>query len=764
MKKNYSIFLLVIGLIASTFFSFVVAEAAPQSSFLSSLEEKGHKEEKGDNIPQQGQTNWVVNRHSRAAIMVDTYPIQLGKPFTLGLQLELAKGWHTYWLNPGDAGSAADITLPSEVGGMALRAGSLQWPVPQRIPEGPLTSFAYQGQVMLMQPLTLLAGPQNGPSLSVGQRDVVIPIKAQWLVCEKICVPEEASFTLKLPVASHAQASAQAPLFATARQALPQPSPFEAFLDENKNLVLKGHGLSRETVHSAQFFPARQGAIDLSFSSSPVVGDSRIVFPLKWLVDPEAVTKGVVVLKDNKENSSALWIETKVGRLTASTVANTARGGERLAVGKIVNSLVFAVLGGLLLNVMPCVFPVLAVKTLSVLEVGHSGLAKARRKALVYVCGVVVTFTMLGLLMMGGRAIGLGNGWGTQFQSPLFVIGMVWFLLLLALNLLGLFEIGAGMTALGQKYIPAHGYWHDFATGVLVVVLSTPCTAPFMGVAVAAAFVLPAWLGGIVFLFLGLGLALPYWVMMWVPALARIMPKPGKWMVYIRQGLAFPLLFTCVWLVWVVSLQGGSPAVALTLTGGVIWAFLAWLWGMLQFKESLKAKVGRFVILMLGGGLCLAVGSGYYWGLWKFQPPYSLVGLSSAQGMPTEAEKPLQKEAKRGQDSGLVHEVYTPQLLERLTQAHQPVFVDVTAAWCITCIVNEKVALESASVKRVFQDNHIHYLVADWTHQNPAISAFLKHHHRDGVPLYVFYPSRGNPQILPQLLTPSLVASILQKP
>ncbi len=398
-----------------------------------------------------------------------------------------------------------------------------------------------------------------------------------------------------------------------------------------------------------------------------------------------------------------------------------------MALGKMLG---LAFLGGLILNLMPCVFPVLAMKAVSL--AGGTARGEVRAHSLSYTAGVLVTFVGLGLVLLAARAGGSAAGWGFQFQSPAFVAGMAWLLFAVGLNLSGVFQIGTGLAGAGQGLAMRGGHAGSFFTGLLAVLVATPCTAPFMGVAIAG----------------GAGRPRPtspsWYSWRWAPDWPRRIyclppgrpwhgrrPRPGRWMEIFRQILAFPMYAASVWLVWVIAQEAGPPGVLATATGILLVGFAAWGFGLSQTIAAVKprriAHTAAFAAILAAGAV--------------------LGGIATAPAAPVT-------------EAGV--EAFTPERLAALRAEGKPVFVNMTAAWCVTCLVNERVALGSASIRQAFADKGVIYLKGDWTRQDPAITAFLHSHGRDGVPLYVFFPAKdAPPKLLPQILTEGIVRDAL---
>ncbi|WP_239002867.1 protein-disulfide reductase DsbD family protein [Rhodovastum atsumiense] len=648
----------------------------------------------------------ATSPHAIVTLSAETDSYRPGEPFRLGLRFRLAPGWHVYWRNPGDAGSPPEIawTLPQ-----GATAGEIAWPAPGRETFGQVTSYVYSQEVVL--PVRITPPPGDAP--------LEIAAAANWLVCEKICVPEEGQFRLTLPPGP-AEPTPEAALFAAADRRLPQPSPFPASLAPDGQLHVSGQGLSATTVQDAWFFPDAWGGIDQNAPQTLQIGTEGLTLRLMPgpQFGPDRPLSGVLALRDPQGNESFLT-------LSATPLAASPPG-----VGAV-EALLLALAGGLVLNLMPCVFPVLAMKALAIARLSGHARRTVRAQALGYTAGAVLAFLALGAALLGLRAAGTAIGWGFQFQSPLFVAVLAWLLFAMGLNLSGVYAIGGRFAGAGQDLAGRGDLLGSVATGALAVVVATPCTAPFMGSAMAAATVAPAPLALGVFAALGLGLALPYALLAAVPRLAGLLPRPGAWMEVLRQALAFPLYGAAIWLLWVASRQSGPDGVVLVAGGMGLLGLAAWALGLAQRTAGRGRRAAQGIALAAALAACALLPS-----------------LTASAG------------PAPGSADG--SEPFSPARLAELRAAGRPVFVDMTAAWCVTCLVNEKVALAPREVRDAFAAHDVAYLKGDWTRQDPEITAFLRAAGRDGVPLYVYYPPRGEPVVLPQILTPALVLAQVQ--
>ncbi len=636
-----------------------------------------------------------------------------GDTVRVGLHLEIIDGWHTYWRNPGDSGAATslDWRLPEGVA-----AGPIRWPHPEAIPYGPLVNYGYEDEVLHLVDVTVPADWPAGSPLR-------LEAEAFWLVCEELCIPESGTVALDLPTGPASEVDPEkGPLFERFAAALPQPAPFAVTAHGPEPLELRvKSGLAPGA--EAHFFPYEGGVIDAA-AAQPVHRDGD-GFTLRLTPKASAAElAGVLVVSEilgPQRFSEAYAIEAPVAAapVTASVPGVT-----------LVAALGLALVGGLLLNLMPCVLPVLSMKALALVQ--HDDRGRARLEGLAYTAGVLATFIAVAGALIAARAAGAQIGWGFQLQSPLIVAGLAYLLFAVGLNLSGLFEIG-GALGLGGRLAGRSGAVGAFAMGALAVVVATPCTAPFMATALGFALVQPPTVTLAVFAALGLGLALPFLLVSLVPALGRLLPRPGPWMIRLRQGLAFPMYASAAWLVWVLAQQAGPDAVLAVLAGAVLLAFGLWL------AVPAVTRPGR---IARGVGIAAVAGS-----LLLLAVPAGLRGGDAAA-----AETPRPGEA------------YSPLRLERALAGSGPVFVEMTAAWCITCQVNERVALSGAGFAELLARTGTTYLVGDWTNHDPEVSAFIADFDHPGVPLYVVWPAGGGPpEVLPQVLTPGLVARALER-
>ena len=668
----------------------------------------------------------------RVDLLAEKAAARPGDTVTIALRQVIKPSWHTYWSNPGDSGEPTRIDWKLPAG---ASAGPIAWPLPSAIPVGPLMNYGYSGEILLLSEITL---PKDISGNSV---DIAADVK--WLVCEEICVPEEAQVRLALPLLEgplSPRPSPYAGAIAAARKSVPAAAPWHASFDVAKGaVILKIDGVAAElsSAGEVRFFPSEWGRINHAAPQMVAFRDGDLLMhlaPGDLSASPGVPLEGLIAVEiragggnDRKGyRVSAIAAPASMPPVEFAPAGVSFEGGLSLGL-----AIAFAFLGGIILNCMPCVFPVLSLKALSLAKDAGDGRAR-RVKGAVYLAGVLASFFAIGVAVLAMRMGGAAVGWGMQFQSPAFVLFMMALFLGLALNMSGVFTIGSRIAGAGDEFTRRPGLSGYFFTGVLATLVATPCTAPFMGTAIGYAFSQPAAYIFAVLLALGLGFALPIMLLSVTPALGRWLPKPGAWMETFKQLMAFPLYATVAWLVWVLSVQQGSDGVlaaSLTLLGT---GFAAWLLGRGQETGTIATATAA---------AALAIGA---------------IVLGAASLPPAAATSPS---ATAAQGAGPKAESFTAARLAELRTQNRPVFVNLTAAWCITCKVNERIALRSGRVAEAFAAQGIAYLVGDWTNGNPEITALLKEHGRVGVPLYLLYAGSGDakPAILPQLLTESIV-------
>ncbi len=645
----------------------------------------------------------VTTVRDTATLVSEADTVAPGQPFRLGLRLRMAPGWHTYWSNPGDAGAPPTLTVTGAT------IGPFAYPVPERQQDGAFTSYEYTGELVL--PVTAKAAAPG-----------VIEARATWLICADICVPEEGRFRLDLP-AGPGRPGAQAALFQAADARMPRPSPFAAHVSPEGVLWLEAPNLS---IRDARFFPAEPGVIDHGAAQALGRFPQGISLALKPLKQPMGALAGLLQLTDTGGQTETLTVSATPGVLPPAMEARSPPG--------LLQALLLAFLGGLILNLMPCVLPVLAMKALALARLSGAARHHVRREAAIYTLGVVTAFCAIGGITLVARAAGdAAAGWGVQFQSAAFTTATGWLLFAVGLNMSGVFMVGGQLAGAGQG-LASRG---SFFTGLLAVVVATPCTAPFMGAALAAAFAMTPAAGMMIFVALGLGLAAPFAALALTPAVARLLPRPGAWMDVFKQMRAFPMYGAALWMVWVASQQTDASGLAAVFASFLLVAIAAWAFGLAQARRQAGAR-GRVLHAMAGASAAAGLAL------------LAAIGLAA----------PVAHAASGAAADG--SEPYSAARLAELRAGHRPVLVDMSAAWCVTCLVNERVALTPRAVRDAFAQANAVYLRGDWTRGDSAITAYLHAHDRTGVPLYVFYPASGAEEVLPQILTSGLVLERLK--
>ncbi len=648
-----------------------------------------------------------------------------GQTLTLGLLLEHDPHWHTYWRNPGDSGLPTRIELDLPEG---VVAGPIEWPHPERFELADIVNFGYGGRRLL--PVTLTVPADYAAS------SLPIRASASWLICEIECIPGEAGYALDLPVAASAADDARwSDDFAAARAALPQSATASLAIAEGSDAIaLALSGLDAGAPPTQwQWFPETPEV----FANGALPEWQRTAdgWQARWRKSEYFTQLPADIALVAVDGAGTAW--RFPARLDASLVLAAGTAQSQVATGDtavlgLLPALLLALLGGLVLNLMPCVFPVLSMKAMSALEAAdHRG--ELRRHGLWYTAGVVATFLLLAGALLVLRAGGEQLGWGFQLQEPRFVAVVALLLFAMALSFSGVWALGGRFVGAGQRLTEGRGARAAFFTGALAVVVASPCTAPFMGTALGWALVQPTASALAVFAALGVGLAAPMLVLGFAPALARALPRPGPWMEGFRQLLAFPLYLTVVWLLWVYGEQTSALGMAWLLAALTALAFALWLVGRRPAMRSPGFR--RVAAVAAAAALAIAVDLP----LSASAPPPATAGATAA-----------------GDDRA---EPWSEQRLAELRDAGRPVLVNMTAAWCITCLANERIALATDTVRQALATRGVVYLKGDWTRSDPAITRYLARYGRNGVPLYVLYPPGGGaPSVLPQLLTASGVA------
>ncbi|MBS0320000.1 MAG: thioredoxin family protein [Proteobacteria bacterium] len=704
----------------------------------------------------------VRTPHVEAELVAQRTALVPGTDAVVALRLAIADGWHTYWRNAGDSGlpTTLDWTLPA-----GYAAGPIQWLPPRVLPTGPLVNYGYEGVVLHPVHVTV-------PASAVPGSDVTLKARADWLVCRDTCIPEGADLTLTLPVAPSATDDPKwgAPI-AAALAAVPKPLSGWTARAEGEGqairLVLTRTAASPgpDAVGDLRFFPDDDGRIEPS--GKQVQAQARdgyvVTLPVAYSLAPNVQRlAGLVTASDGIGGARAATIDVPLtGTIVAGpkpldapvalnlapagaaaagvTVASPAASSAPAVAGGTPNgtamtfglALAFAFCGGILLNLMPCVFPVLTLKVLGFAE-HHDNRATLRREAAAFAAGAVLSFLALAGLLLALRAAGAELGWGFQLQSPLVVTALALLFFALGLNLAGVFEFGQFAPSRVRDWRSSNRTLDAFGSGVLAVVVASPCTAPFMGAALGFALTEPAALTLAIFAALGIGMALPYTLLALFPAWRRALPRPGAWMARFKQLLAFPMFATVAWLAWVLGAQIDNDAVLRLLAVLLCTAFALWA---LQAARMTRGRTFG-VLAVLGAAAAL----------WIVMPLW-VVDARGPAAAPAVAESGWSP--------------FNAARAAELAGGGQPVFVDFTAAWCVTCQVNKRTTLNRPDVQAAFASRNVALMRADWTRRDPEITRALAALGRNGVPVYVLYRPGAEPLLLPEILTQQAVLDAL---
>ena len=643
-------------------------------------------------------------------LITEPKPIEPGKPFTVGLRFRPEPGWHIYWKNPGDSGMAPTVQWKLPEG---YTAGPLQFPLPEKILAPPLVTYGYEMETLLLTEIT----PAGGQPLPAKIR---IAADLEWLVCKEICLPGKASLDLTVSSQPKDNVDLQG-LFDEIRREIPvriPPVPVHAKVHGG---FLELSVANAPETGSLTFFPEEGDYVD-EFQPAQTQKDGRrqiLRIPMKKDAQLPDTLSGILVAEKPWDPSGHRALEISIPLKSPSTSTS----GLPLI-------FLFAFLGGLILNVMPCVFPVLSLKALHLVQISGESRGSARSEGLAYTAGVLLSLLALAALLLVLRASGQALGWGFQLQSPPVVWLLLALLFALSLNLLGFFEFNVLLGNLAARS-PRQGWTGSFASGLLAVAVASPCTAPFMGVALAAAFALPAIGTLAVFTALAIGFALPILILSLFPALLSFLPKPGAWMNSLKKILALPMLLAVAWLAWVLFRISGTAAVWPLLVGMVNLAAGLFLYGRSQrtFPPSAGLRWGGLALVLLAAVI----------------PATALKTASTVLVSQHPDRLPWSEEE-----------------VARQLAAGRTVFIDFTAAWCLTCQVNERVVLSKPEIQAAFREKNVAFLVADWTRRDPAITAALQKYGREGVPTYVILrPDSSTPVLLPEILTPGLLLEAL---
>lgn len=670
----------------------------------------------------QAQPDWADDGPVvEAELISDMATVAPGEDFHLGIHQVMREGWHTYWRNPGDNGLpiTLDWTLPDGV-----ELGEIAWPAPVELAlSDQIMDYGYYDEVVLPLPVAL--------SDSFAGDRLDIAVTANWLVCEEICIPEEQVLELSLPVAANAERHEEN--YWHIQAALEKVPPLRTDIDATLNLssgrivlALSG-GLFADPAarwRDLKFFPHQPGVIQHAAEQHVEVSNDEVLLitePGYLLTD--GVTEGRAGVLTYEVESGGSWQRQAVEiRAEAGDRNFDLTGPETAPAGGLAPNFVLLFLaalgGGLVLNLMPCVFPILSIKALKVVQLAHSDAPAVRVQAVIFLAGVLASFILLAAILLGLREVGVAVGWGFQLQVPVVVAVLALLLFAIGLNLMGVFEVGSRLMGLGAGLTDKPGWRGAFFTGVLAVVVAAPCVGPLAAGALGLAMTQPAPVVLLIAAALGLGLGAPFVLFSFFPALLARLPGPGPWMITFRQFLAFPMFASVVWLAWVLAIQSGSQGVLLLGTTMVAFAFAIW-----AFNQ--RGTLWKLVAALALAGAIMPM-------IWIARLPAAAdVQVADADIRP-----------------------WSRTLVADLRADGQAVFVDVTAAWCVTCQVNKMRVLHDARVEAAFADLGVARLQADWTNRDDEIAALIYEHGQAGVPLYLLYPANGGPaRVLPTVLS-----------
>ncbi len=647
----------------------------------------------------------------QSSVTLLTESNQVGGEETLlvGLEFNLSPGWHTYWENPGDSGEGASIkwNLPS-----GFKASTILWPGPKRIPVEPLMTYGYEDKALL---LTEIKSPKEFSN------PVKISAKINWLTCKDICIPQEGQVDMTLikgPKVANQFTSKLKEVALTVPKNFPSPYRVSVI---NEKIFLQFEKEGSRNISEAYFFPKEYGLVNYTADQKLERNDNSFSLELSSAeVQLKTNTlKGVLKLKvDGIKEFYTLDLPLE---------KNT---NNPLVTISLLTAIIFAFLGGIILNAMPCVFPILSIKILSFIEQSQGSKEKLFHHGLVFSAGVLTTFLAVSALLIFLRASGEAIGWGYQLQSPWVVSLLIYLFVVIGIVFMGNIVLGSSFGNLGTLVQNQKDLTSSFFTGVLAVIVASPCTAPFMGPALGLALLQPGLKSIVIFLALGIGFSLPYLILSIYPQLLSKLPKPGEWMQTLKQIMAFPMWASALWLAWVLSSQVDMQSVFAVLLGALLIALGLWL----MEKTQNSASILRRLTLIFSLGLMI-------FSIW-------LLPIASDNNSPS-----LKNEEN----------AFSVQKLNSLRSEQKMVFLNFTADWCITCKVNEAIALNQDKVKKVLDEKNIIYLKADWTRKDPEIASMLASYGRTGVPLYLLFPSQGDPIILPELLTEDLLLDFLKE-
>lgn len=670
---------------------------------------------------QAAETQDLDTGRVNASLISDHNSVSPGQSFYIALRTELDEHWHTYWQNPGDSGEPVQINWVLPEG---MSAGEIVWPLPRTIATGPIINYGFEGTPVFPVKFTVPNTAQIGDTIT-------LTADFYYLVCKDVCIPENGSLTLNIPISESEVDTRWDAVIRIALNDSPKLGQITGAINKtDDNAVMDFANLPQGDYSKAYFFPYDQGVINHSAAQDILKTDKGL-----QLTVPAEYAWGTSEGKADVKTYAGVLSYIKDGAYIGEEVKLTIGGAVDIGAGSkakaqigagLITAILGAFLGGLVLNLMPCVFPIISLKALSLSKAAHATQQHARREAWLYTAGVMATFLLLVAILLIFKAAGSSLGWGFQLQSPKVTSALALLMFVIGLNLLGVFEFGTALQNTGQDLTQKSGASGNFFTGALAVIVATPCTAPFMAGAIGYALAQPALITFLVFVALGLGFAAPFLLLGYAPRLLSKLPKPGPWMARFKEILAFPMFATAIWLAWVMGNQAGSTGLSLLLIAALLISFAIWLW-----QRGRSGKVLAAIALIAA---CLI--------------PLSLQS-NTQSAIVSETKIP-----------------WSPEKVTELLAQGRPVFVDFTADWCVTCKVNERAVLSRAKTKALFEDTDTAFLIADWTNKNDKIAAELARYERAGVPLYLYFDPatpRAKAKVLPQILSYELLERTLRR-
>ena len=675
--------------------------------------------------------------HVDARLISEVKTVQPGGSFWVATRLQMNDGWHTYWRNPGDSGLETTITWDLPDG---FTAGEINWPYPERISEPPLVIYGYHNTIYLLTKITVSQDVKT-------DQTVFLKAKVSWLECEAVCIPGGADIKVRLEVKNQPMQINEhyTETFAQAKSKLPINSEGWNILAavENNSLIIRAKAPDwiKHQINDVLFFPYATNFIN--YVPDQILSQDDNQFKLKIelaKLDPQIpdTVRGILVTESGWRGAGsehAMEINVPLSKEIVS--------GEMSSSGldSIWLAILFSFLGGIILNLMPCVLPVLSIKIMGFVNQAHDEHSKSWQHGAVFTLGVLISFWVLAAILLILKAGGAQLGWGFQLQSPVFLIVLSSFMFLFGLSMFGVFEIGTSLTTVGGKTQGKSGFGGSFISGITATIVATPCTAPFMGPALGFSLTQPGWVSLLVFTFIGLGMSAPYVLLTSIPALLKFVPKPGRWMESMKQFMGFLLVATVIWLLWVLGIQTGSNVVVLVLFVLLVTSVGAWIYGRWGHL-GMPART-RFISSLIAALLVI------------FANAYA---LSNVDDYAVKSSQNIEN------SEGIAWEPYSEEAVQKAKASGQPVFIDFTAAWCLSCQVNEQVAFSSRDVQNKFRELGIRTFKADWTSHDDNITKALAKYGRNSVPLYILHAGDegGETKILPEIITPGIILDALK--